>query len=124
VLAGADIVAFGTTADPERARRFYADTLELPMLEQTPYALVFRAPNAVLRVAVSDHVVAAPYTVLGWVVHDIAATVDGLAARGVDFERFEGMEQDSRGVWRSSGGARIAWFRDPDGNLLSLTQQR
>jgi len=63
-----------------------------------------------------------PYTTLGWQVEDIGETARGLAAKGVSFERFPGLEQDDLGVWASPGGARVAWFKDPDANLLSLTQ--
>jgi catechol 2,3-dioxygenase-like lactoylglutathione lyase family enzyme len=122
MLAGDDLIAFVATADPERAREFYAGTLGLALEHEGPFALVFRAGATMLRVAIVDTVVAAPYTVLGWAVGDVAARVRELAARGVAFERYDGMEQDELGVWRSPGGARVAWFKDPDGNTLSLTQ--
>jgi catechol 2,3-dioxygenase-like lactoylglutathione lyase family enzyme len=122
VLAGADLIAFVATADPARAREFYGGTLGLELAEESPYAVVFRAAGTMLRVTVVDEVVAAPYTVLGWAVDDIAVRVRELAARGVACERYERLEQDELGVWRSPSGARIAWFKDPDGNTLSLTQ--
>jgi len=62
------------------------------------------------------------YTVLGWDVADIGAEMKELTERGVKFERYEGLEQDGSGVWTSPSGAKIAWFKDPDGNVLSLTQ--
>jgi catechol 2,3-dioxygenase-like lactoylglutathione lyase family enzyme len=116
MLASDELIAFVTTADPGRARAFYADTLGLPL------ALVFRVNGTMLRVAIARDVVPAPYAVLGWAVDDIAARVRELSARGVSFERYGEMEQDELGVWRSPGGARVAWFKDPDGNTLSLTQ--
>jgi catechol 2,3-dioxygenase-like lactoylglutathione lyase family enzyme len=122
MLAADDVIAFVATADPGRARAFYVDTLGLPLEDESPFALVFRANGTMLRVAIAEEVVPAPYTVLGWAVSDIAARVRELAARGVVFERYGGMEQDELGVWRSPSGARIAWFKDPDGNTLSLTQ--
>jgi catechol 2,3-dioxygenase-like lactoylglutathione lyase family enzyme len=122
VLAGADLIAFVATADPARAREFYGGTLGLELAEESPYAVVFRAPGTMLRVTVVDEVVAAPYTVLGWAVADVAARVRELAARGLACERYPGLEQDQLGVWRSPSGARIVWFKDPDGNTLSLTQ--
>jgi catechol 2,3-dioxygenase-like lactoylglutathione lyase family enzyme len=122
MLAGDDLIAFVTTADRGSARAFYADTLGLPLEDESPFALVFRANGTMLRVAIAEAVVPAPYTVLGWAVADIGARVRELSARGVVFERYDGMEQDELGVWRSPGGARIAWFKDPDGNTLSLTQ--
>jgi catechol 2,3-dioxygenase-like lactoylglutathione lyase family enzyme len=122
MLSGADLVAFVSTTDAERAKSFYGGTLELPLLEQTPFACVFQAPNAVLRVTLAERVTPAPYTVLGWLVPDVRAAITELRARGVPTVRYDGMEQDELGVWRSPTGARIAWFRDPDGNVLSLTQ--
>jgi catechol 2,3-dioxygenase-like lactoylglutathione lyase family enzyme len=122
VLAGDDLIAFVATGDPARARAFYGGTLGLELVEQTPFAVVFRAGATMLRVTVVDSVVTAPYTVLGWAVADIAARVRELEGRGIAFERYAGMEQDELGVWRSPSGARVAWFKDPDGNTLSLTQ--
>ena len=75
-----------------------------------------------LRVTAVHQVVPAGYTVLGWRVADIEAVVRDLSARGVAFSRFDGMDQDDNGIWTSPGGAKVAWFTDPDGNLLSLTQ--
>jgi catechol 2,3-dioxygenase-like lactoylglutathione lyase family enzyme len=122
MLASDDLIAFVATADPGRARAFYAGTLGLPLEDESPFALVFRANGTMLRVAIADAVAPAPYTVLGWAVADVAARVRALSARGVAFERYAGMDQDELGVWRSPSGARIAWFKDPDGNTLSLTQ--
>ena len=77
-----------------------------------------------LRVTAVAEVRRAGYTVLGWRVTDIAAAVCGLAARGVEFLRFDGIDQDSDGVWTTPGGDKVAWFADPDSNILSLTQFR
>ncbi len=84
--------------------------------------LVFDAGGTMLRVTTVQKVAAAQYTVLGWQVEDIAATVKVLQKAGVKFERFEGMPQDELGVWTAPGGAKIAWFKDPDGNMLSVTE--
>ena len=111
------------TTDPRRARAFYGTTLGLPLVEETPFACVFRAPNAMLRVTVVDRVAPAPYTVLGWAVGDVETR--GTRARppaGWSSLRYDGLDQDELGVWRSPAGARVAWFRDPDGNVLSITQ--
>jgi catechol 2,3-dioxygenase-like lactoylglutathione lyase family enzyme len=116
------IMAFLATRDSARARRFYADVLGLRLVSDDPYALVFDAAGTVLRVQKVDELEPRPFTVLGWRVANIEATVDALVARGVRFERYHGMDQDARGVWRTPGGARVAWFKDPDGNTLSLTQ--
>jgi catechol 2,3-dioxygenase-like lactoylglutathione lyase family enzyme len=123
VLESSPLVAFVSTADAAGARRFYAETLGLPMLEQTSFACVFDANGTMLRVTVVDEVVRAPYTVLGWGVADLPVAIGELAARGVEFDRHEGMQQDGLGIWQSPSGARVAWFKDPDGNILSLTQR-
>ena len=122
LLGACELIAFVSTADAERSRRFYEDTLALPMVEQTPFAAVYDAGGTVLRVALAEAVAAAPYTVLGWRVPDAAAAVVELGGRGVEFARFDEMEQDELGVWSSPSGARVAWFRDPDSNLLSISQ--
>jgi catechol 2,3-dioxygenase-like lactoylglutathione lyase family enzyme len=123
MLGTSDVMAFITTARPAEARAFYSDVLGLRLLSDDAFALVYDAHGTTLRVSKSREVVVAPYTVLGWKVGDIAAMVRGLGARGVTFQRYEGLEQDERGIWTVPGGkARVAWFKDPDGNTLSLTQ--
>jgi catechol 2,3-dioxygenase-like lactoylglutathione lyase family enzyme len=122
MLSDAAIVAFAATADLERAHAFYGDVLGLRRVEASPFANVYDAHGTSLRVTRVDRVAAAPYTVLGWSVPDVHASIDQLTARGVAFERFSGVEQDAAGVWTAPGGAGIAWFRDPDGNVLSLTE--
>lgn len=117
-----EIVAFVPTIDPVRARAFYAGTLGLALEDESPFALVFRASGTMLRVTVVDELSPQPFTVLGWEVADIDAAIDTLSQRGVGFERYDGVEQDGRGAWSAPSGARIAWFKDPDGNVLSLTQ--
>jgi catechol 2,3-dioxygenase-like lactoylglutathione lyase family enzyme len=122
MLARADLVAFVSTTDAQAATRFYGGVLGLPLVEQTPYACVFRTPNAQLRVTVVSELQPAPFTVLGWRVADVAAAARELASRGAQPLRFDGLVQDELGIWRSPGGARVVWFADPDGNVLSLTQ--
>lgn len=121
-LAGADLIAFVPTKDMAKARSFYESTLGLKREGESPVACAFRAGGVLVRVILVEQLSPFPFTLLGWSVEDIASTVEGLTARGVAFERFEGVEQDALGVWRSPGGARVAWFKDPDGNTLSLTQ--
>jgi catechol 2,3-dioxygenase-like lactoylglutathione lyase family enzyme len=94
----------------------------LEHVETTPFAAMFRSGTGALRVTLVERVQAAGYTVLGWLVTDIDAAVAQLADRGVALLRYEGMAQDARGVWSAPGGAKVAWFHDPDGNVLSLTQ--
>jgi len=122
MLGNFDIVAFVATTDLARARGFYGDTLGLTLIAEDPYACTFDAHGTTLRVTLVGEATIAPYTVLGWSVPEIAATVDTLVSLGVVFERFEAMEQDDLGVWHAPSGARVAWFKDPDGNVLSVSQ--
>lgn len=122
MLADKQLVAFVATADPARARAFYEGVLGLTLLEDGPFALVFDANGTRLRVAKVGQVTPATYTVLGWEVGDIVAQVGELVARGVVFERYAGIAQDSLGIWSTDDGDRVAWFRDPDANVLSLTE--
>jgi catechol 2,3-dioxygenase-like lactoylglutathione lyase family enzyme len=122
-LLGAEkLIAFAATTSPARAKRFYRDVLGLRLVEETPFALVFDANGTMLRVTPVEKVVTGEYTVLGWHVRDIDATIGKLEKAGVTFNRYPGMGQDKLGVWTSPNGARVAWFKDPDGHTLSLTQ--
>ncbi len=123
MLANSVPMAFVATAQPEQARAFYCETLGLQLVEDTPFALVLDAGGISLRVQKVPQVAPPPYTALGWQVGDIAATVQRLADRGVALERFDGLPQDDAGLWTTPDGTRVAWFRDPDGNLLSLTEE-
>jgi catechol 2,3-dioxygenase-like lactoylglutathione lyase family enzyme len=122
MLSTLPLIAFVATAKPEEALRFYRDTLGLPLAEDSPFALVFSAGGTMLRVQKVPQVTPAQYTALGWAVEDIGKTIAWLTTRGVAFEHFPGMQQSNTGVWRSPGGAAVAWFKDPDGNVLSLTE--
>lgn len=123
MLAQRTIIAFSATNDPERAKQFYRDVLGLPLEEESPFALVFDAGGTMLRVQKTKGHKPAPHTLLGFEVPDIAADARALLDLGVHFERYPGMAQDELGVWSApDNGAKIAWFKDPDGNLLSLTQ--
>jgi len=122
VLSTAAVVAFVATTDLERAHGFYGDVLGLRRVDASPFANVYDAGGTSVRVTRVDRVLTAPYTVLGWTVADIRAAIAELTGRGVAFEHFAGVEQDDAGVWTAPGGARIAWFRDSDGSLLSLTE--
>jgi catechol 2,3-dioxygenase-like lactoylglutathione lyase family enzyme len=125
MLGSAELIAFVPTRDPARSRAFYERTLGLRLVSQDDFAVVFTANGVTLRIAdvsrVPGHRPAA-FTVLGWRVPDVERTVTELGARGVTFERFAGMSQDSLGIWDSPSGARVAWFKDPDDNILSVTQ--
>ena len=122
-LSNHSIIGFVATSDPERAREFYGKKLALPLItEHMPFALVYDAHGTMLRVTIVKEVNPAGYTVLGWKVPDIVAAANGLIAAGIAFERYPGMQQDELGVWTSSAGGKVAWFKDPDGNTLSISQ--
>jgi catechol 2,3-dioxygenase-like lactoylglutathione lyase family enzyme len=121
MLKQSSLIAFSATRDAERAKIFYRDVLGLRLVTNDPFALVFDAHGTMLRVQKTPPFKPLPFTVLGWQVTNIDDTVDALSARGVTFERFEGMAQDERAIWQAPSGSRIAWFKDPDGNLPSLT---
>ncbi|MGD9339465.1 MAG: VOC family protein [Chromatiales bacterium] len=121
MLADKPIIGFLTTTDPDRARVFFGDTLGLKLISEDPFALVFRVADSTLRISTVEARVPSSHTVLGWLVEDIDGTVAALRLRGVEFTTYPGLEQDEAGICRFPG-ARVAWFRDPDGNTLSLTQ--
>ncbi|MCB9682213.1 MAG: VOC family protein [Alphaproteobacteria bacterium] len=123
MLADAHLGAFVATSQPDVARAFYRDTLGLTLVEDGPFALVFDGGGTVLRVQKVQQVVAPPYTSIGWRVADIEATVQALTDKGVVFARYPGMPQDALGIWDAPGGAKVAWFKDPDGHTLSLAWQ-
>ena len=122
MLANCDLIAFIATAQPEQARAFYGEVLGLPLREDTPFALVFAAHGTMLRIQKVDQLPAVSYTVLGWRVDDLQAAVEQLLTRGIRFERYPGLLQDEQGIWTTPDGHKIAWFTDPDGNTLSLTE--
>ena len=122
MLGTDDLVAFVHVTDVTRARAFYDGVLGLTLTEDTPFALVFDANGTTLRVTPVEGHQPLAGTVLGWEVDDIAASIGELADRGVEFARYDGMEQDEVGVWSAPGGDQVVWFSDPDGNTLSLTQ--
>ena len=115
-------ILFLATANAERSRAFYERVLGLEFVADQPPALVFKVGHSMLRIQKVERVHVAPYTALGWAVSDIRDTVRALREAGVAFSIFEGMNQDSDGIWQSSSGALVAWFQDPEGHVLSLTQ--
>jgi catechol 2,3-dioxygenase-like lactoylglutathione lyase family enzyme len=122
MLASTPIVAFVAITDREQARAFYVDVLGLKLRDEDAFALMLDAGGTMLRLALVETLQPQGFTVLGWIVPDIAAAVRDLGARGVAFKRYEFMQQDDLGIWAAPGGARVAWFADPFGNTLSLTQ--
>jgi catechol 2,3-dioxygenase-like lactoylglutathione lyase family enzyme len=122
-LSTSTIIGFVSIVDVARAKNFYQGTLGLRLVaEEPPFALVFDANGIMLRLGMAKELPPAHGTVLGWQVPDIAATVKSLEEAGVRFERFAGMDQDELGIWTSPTGAKVAWFKDPDGNILSLSE--
>jgi catechol 2,3-dioxygenase-like lactoylglutathione lyase family enzyme len=118
-----NIIGFVSIVDVPRAKGFYRDTLGLRLvMEELPFALVFEANGIMLRLGMAKEIAPAHGTVLGWQVPEIAATVKNLAQAGVSFERYEGMDQDELSIWTSPTGAKVAWFKDPDGNTLSISE--
>ncbi len=122
MLQDSAVIAFAASADLRQARVFYEQALGLRLVEQNDFACVFDANGTMLRVTAVAEGARPGYTVLGWRVADIAATARGLTARGVACLRYDGMDQDDDGVWTTPAGDKVAWFADPDGNVLSLTQ--
>src|SRR6476661_2708209 len=125
MLGSADLIAFVPTRDTAKARQFYEGTLGLEFISADSFALVFNAHGTTLRVADVSQVKGfrpAPFTIVGWQVTNVGDTAGDLVKKGVRFERFSGMAQDAQGVWESPSGAKVAWFKDPDGNILSITQ--
>jgi catechol 2,3-dioxygenase-like lactoylglutathione lyase family enzyme len=122
MLGSAKLVAFAPITDPQRARKFYEGVLGLRFVSQDPFALVMEANGTMLRLAVVQSFTPAPFTILGWEVSSIEKTVTALAKAGVKFEQFPGMQQDELGIWTAPSGAKVAWFKDPEENLLSVSE--
>lgn len=116
-------IAFIPTNNPEAARTFYEQTLGLTFESDDQFAMVFRIgpTRTMLRIVRSGAFTPAPFTIFGWESNDIEQDVTALAAKGIEFLRFSFFQQDPLGVWTAPGGAKVAWFKDPDGNTLSLS---
>lgn len=122
-LSKCNVVCFIPIVDVERAKAFYRDTLGLRLVsEELPFALVFDVNRIMLRLAVVKEHPAFPGTILGWEVPDVSAAVQVLMKAGVQFERYDFVKQDELGIWTTPTGARVAWFKDPDGNVLSVSE--
>ena len=113
--------AFISTTSPDKAREFYTKKLGLKILSEDSYGIEFEANGTHLRISYVEKLTPQPFTVLGWDTNDIVTTVKNLSEKGVLFERYNIIEQDEAGIWTAPGGTRVAWFRDPDGNLLSVS---
>jgi catechol 2,3-dioxygenase-like lactoylglutathione lyase family enzyme len=121
MLGAIDIVAFVPTNDTEKARAFYEGVLGLRFVKDDGFAMVMDANGIMVRVAKAQFT-PVPFTILGWQVPEIEKIVEGLQAKGVKFERFGFFEQDKLGIWTAPTGDKVAWFKDPDGNILSVSQ--
>lgn len=122
MLGSARLQTLVWTADKARARAFYGEVLGLPFRGESHGALVYDVDGGELRVSPVPSTEPSPHTVVGFAVEDFDAVVGELARRGVTAERFPGFAHDSRGAWTAPDGTRVIWFRDPDGNLLSVVQ--
>jgi predicted enzyme related to lactoylglutathione lyase len=122
MLAASTPVAFVASTDILRAKTFYERVLGLRLRQEDDFAAVFDLNGMTLRVSRVEQLSPAPFTVLGWAVNDAPAVVRQLGEKGVAFERVDGLPQDQLGIWRTPDGSQVAWFKDPDGNLLSVTQ--
>jgi catechol 2,3-dioxygenase-like lactoylglutathione lyase family enzyme len=123
MLGDFSLIAFLATTDAVRARAFYEDVLGLSFVSEDDFAVVYDAQGIELRLQKVRELTPQPHTALGWSVAGIDQVVRDIAARGGQFQRFPPLEQDAAGIWKSPSGARIAWLRDADGNLLSLTER-
>lgn len=124
MLSNFNIVAFVLTTDAGRARTFYEAILGLKFVEDDGFALRFDANGTMLRVVKFGPFTPFPSTVLGWEVTDIEQVNQRLTQGGVTFERYDFLQQDAQGIWTAPNGARVAWFKDPDGNVLSLSEHK
>jgi catechol 2,3-dioxygenase-like lactoylglutathione lyase family enzyme len=122
VLGGENLIAFVATTDPARSKTFYEQVLGLRLVADEEHAIVFDANGTMLRIQKVSELVPPPHTLLGWRVREIARTVTALRAKQVEPERYPYMQQDALGIWTAPSGAKVVWFKDPDGNLLSLTE--
>lgn len=124
MLGSEKVIVFVPSTDLERSREFFTGILGLAVEEVTPFTCVLRTSDTMMRITKVDELRPQPFTVLGWAVPEIRQIVKDLAVRGVHFTRYKGMRQDDDGVWETPRGDLVAWFADPDGNTLSLTQFR
>ena len=122
MLNSARIMAFVPITDSQKSRPFYEEVLGLRFVSDDPFALVMNSNGVTIRLAKVGKFSPARFTIMGWQVSAIEESVSELTKKGVQFEKFPGLPQDERGIWAAPGGAKVAWFKDPDGNILSLSQ--
>ena len=124
MLASAKMVGFVPTKDSRQARAFYEGKLGFQFVSDDQFALVMKAGQNSIRIAKGTNFVPAQYTVLGWEVDNIEAMVRWLSGRGVVFEKYPFIQDKELGIWTARGGDKIAWFKDPDGNVLSVAEHK
>jgi catechol 2,3-dioxygenase-like lactoylglutathione lyase family enzyme len=116
------LIGFVPITDAEKSKAFYIDVLGLEFVKDDGFALVFLSDGNMVRLARMSEFTPAQSTILGWQTTEIEALVKALTAKGVTFQRYGFLEQDALGIWSSPNGDKVAWFTDPDGNVLSLSQ--
>jgi catechol 2,3-dioxygenase-like lactoylglutathione lyase family enzyme len=122
MLGSTNIVAFVPTRDSKKARAFYEGVLGLRFVNDDGFAMVLDANGIMIRVAKVNELTPAQFTILGWQVSEIENVVRGLQKKGVHFEIYGFFKQDELGIWTAPTGDKVAWFKDPDGNVLSVSQ--
>ena len=123
MLDGSCLMGFLATTDAARSRAFYEGVLGLRLVSDDRFALVYDAHGTELRIQKVERFTPQPHTALGWAVGSIDAVVREIVGRGGQFERYPSLAQDEAGIWQAPSGARIAWLKDPDGNLVSFTER-
>lgn len=124
MLASGKLIGFVPTTDSKRARDFYEGKLGFQFISDDQFALVMQAGESMIRIAKAGKFTPAQYTVMGWEVTDIEAAVKWLNGRGVTFEKYPFVQDRELGIWTTPNGDKVAWFKDPDGNVLSLSQHQ
>ena len=122
MLGDKKLKAFVSTTNVDKARTFYEDILGLNLVSRDDFALEFDSNGTLLRVTFVSELIPQSFTVLGWNVPEINAIIKSLNKKGIEFNKYDFLKQDNYGVWISPGGSKVAWFKDPDGNVLSLTE--
>ena len=122
MLGNKELKAFVPTTNQAKAKSFYKDLLGLTLLSEDDYALEFDTNGASLRITTVQELKPQPFTILGWTIQDISSTIQALNKQGIFCEKYDFLSQDEAGIWKAPGGAKVAWFKDPDDNVLSLTE--
>ena len=124
MLSSSKLIGFVPTKDSQKARAFYEGKLGFQFVSDDQFALVMRVGETMIRIAKAQDFTPAPYTVMGWEVRDIETIVRWLTQRGVVFEKYPFVQDRELGIWTTPGGDKVAWFKDADGNVLSVSQHQ